>query len=111
MPARRACRLLLFALSTTSAMCVSHPVAVSAFAPTTPDFGALHTARRSDYPATVPASRAANGGAFEVAQYGVPANACCTPYAPCPLYQPMPIGTPCQCQSASGPIWGYACRL
>ena len=65
MPARRACRLLLFALSTTSAMCVSHPVAVSAFAPTTPDFGALHTARRSDYPATVPASRAANGGAFE----------------------------------------------
>ncbi len=40
-----------------------------------------------------------------------PPNACCTPYAPCPLSQPAPAGAPCYCPSPYGPIRGYACRL
>jgi hypothetical protein len=47
---------------------------------------------------------------LQLAQYA-PANACCTPYAPCPLAVPMQIGAMCQCFSAYGPVGGRACRL
>jgi hypothetical protein len=48
---------------------------------------------------------------LELAQYGIPANACCTSYAPCQLMQALPVGYPCSCYSPYGPIRGYACRL
>jgi hypothetical protein len=56
-------------------------------------------------------TRAGHNAPIEVAQYPVPANACCTAYAPCPLYQPLLAGAPCMCQSLYGPVAGVACRL
>ena len=39
------------------------------------------------------------------------ANACCTPYASCPLAAPTQIGAPCTCPSPYGPVNGTACHL
>jgi hypothetical protein len=56
-------------------------------------------------------TRQARSAPVLLAQYPAPANACCTPHAPCPLTQPQPIGSGCFCYSPYGPIRGYACRL
>jgi hypothetical protein len=40
------------------------------------------------------------------------ANACCTPYAPCPLMTPIPLGSLCYCVSYYGPpVQGWGCLL
>lgn len=48
---------------------------------------------------------------IQLAQWAPPANACCTPYSPCPLGQPAPVGYTCWCPSPYGPINGTTCRL
>ena len=87
----------------TAIMCVLTSDAV-AFVPS------LNSQRRSTTTLDGPAPRYAPNP-LRLVQFGVViANACCTPYAPCPLAQPMQIGSPCVCYSVYGPITGYACR-